>query len=335
MQEHEPLLSYRLYADFVAASFNPTAGPLEGNEGDRACKEESGGKEGRYRALVQDLSPAPRDLLGHLMRHLVRVAERKEANRMTPENLAVTVGLHLLRKSESVTGGCRGRRGWGEGRGCLVLLTCSLILHPYSHTEVSIHQLEKERAVIMDLIALCPVLFPADAQASKKQAPAKPFHLPRSVKSAPPGREACHFFSLTDEMARRTAPLSMRTAEEGIDGEHCAGASVTLKPPPKPLGRPPNPLMTGSSSRQEHCLKMDHGRNRSHVNQGNMATGHVMDCAMNREEIRKKDLAIAPEVWKVSTGLPSFPGISPQHPPAKPSRTTPQCTPSIEPSVIL
>jgi len=269
------------------------------------------------------------------MRHLVRVAERKEANRMTPENLAVTVGLHLLRKSESVTGGCRGRRGWGEGRGCLVLLTCSLILHPYSHTEVSIHQLEKERAVIMDLIALCPVLFPADAQASKKQAPAKPFHLPRSVKSAPPGREACHFFSLTDEMARRTAPLSMRTAEEGIDGEHCAGASVTLKPPPKPLGRPPNPLMTGSSSRQEHCLKMDHGRNRSHVNQGNMATGHVMDCAMNREEIRKKDLATAPEVWKVSTGLPSFPGISPQHPPAKPSRTTPQCTPSIEPSVIL
>lgn len=165
--------------------------------------------------------------------------------------------------------------------------------------------------------------------------PAKPFHLPRSVKSAPPGHEACHFFSLTDEMARRTAPLSMRTAEEGIDGEHHASASVTLKPPPKPLGRPPDPLLTGSSSRQEHCLKMDHGRNRSHVNQGNMASGHVMDCAMNREEIRRKDLATAPEVWKVSTGLPSFPEISPQHPPAKPSRSTPQCTPSIEPSVIL
>lgn len=223
------------------------------------------------------------------------------------------------------------RDGWvsrearGEG-GTRVSRVADLfvVLHPYSHTEVSIHQLEKERAVIMDMIALCPVLFPEDAQASKKQAPAKPFHLPRSVKSAPPGHEACHFFSLTDEMARRTAPLSMRTAEEGIDGEHHASASVTLKPPPKPLGRPPDPLLTGSSSRQEHCLKMDHGRNRSHVNQGNMASGHVMDCAMNREEIRRKDLATAPEVWKVSTGLPSFPEISPQHPPAKPSRSTPQ-----------
>ena len=64
----------------------------------------SSSKEGRYRGLVLQLRPTSRELLGHLLRHLRRVVARSEENKMTAENLAVTVGLNLLRKSESVAG---------------------------------------------------------------------------------------------------------------------------------------------------------------------------------------------------------------------------------------
>jgi hypothetical protein len=115
-----------------------------------------------------------------------------------------------------------------------------------TNTGVSIQQLEKERAVIMDLIALSPFLFPPDGMEEKKQngnknkahPPLKPFHAPRVIKSAPASRTPRHFFSLTDEMTRKT-PLS---ATGGGDDDR--DFPVFLKPPLKPLKR----LHQGTSS---------------------------------------------------------------------------------------
>ena len=106
LQEHEPLLSYDLYKDFMVVG-----GMTEEEEGDEEEEEEeeaAGGKakakETHYRALVQRLPPVSRDLLGHVLRHLQQVMEKSEENRMTVENLAATIGVNLLRKSESVQG---------------------------------------------------------------------------------------------------------------------------------------------------------------------------------------------------------------------------------------
>ncbi len=138
LQEHEPLLGYHSYADFVSVGAGAPATRLdedeivleeEGEEGGSrrsrssdlsdSCMSSgtigsssnrligsSSSKEGRYRELVLQLRPTSRELLGHLLRHLRMVVARSEENKMTAENLAVTVGLNLLRKSESVAGRC-------------------------------------------------------------------------------------------------------------------------------------------------------------------------------------------------------------------------------------
>jgi hypothetical protein len=105
LQEHEPLLSYDLYKDFMVVG-GMTEEEEEG-EGDDEEEGEGGkakAKESHYRALVQRLPPVSRDLLGHVLRHLQQVVEKSEENRMTVENLAATIGVNLLRKSESVQG---------------------------------------------------------------------------------------------------------------------------------------------------------------------------------------------------------------------------------------
>jgi len=220
------------------------------------CSLSSSSKEARYRGLVLQLRPASRELLGHLLRHLRRVVARSEENKMTAENLAVTVGLNLLRKSESVAGRCvGGRKGGKEGGGhsaCGSFLNSSHTspLFPFlaSLTGVSIQQLEKERLVIMDLIALSPALFPLDGAGSinKAHPPPKPYHAPRLINSAPASRTPRHFFSLTDEMARRTAPLPATGG--GEDDRDIVAPPAFLKPPPKPLGRPHQGTTNSSSS---------------------------------------------------------------------------------------
>jgi len=301
LQEHEPLLGYHLYADFVSASAGPAAAMLdedkvveegeeeeeeEGMEGRRrrgsnlsnsdasssgsssgsSRSSSSGGlissssssKEGRYRVLVLQLRPTSRELLGHLLRHLRRVVARSEENKMTAENLAVTVGLNLLRKSESVAGRCMGWVGGREGQEDeRHVSACTFSQIPHTPlffpliTGVSIQQLERERLVIMDLIALSPSLFPLDGMGNNKtkaHPPPKPFHGPRLINSAPASRTPRHFFSLTDEMARRTALLpATGGGEDDRDGDVVA-PPLFLKPPPKPLGRPHQETNSGSGS---------------------------------------------------------------------------------------
>lgn len=136
LQEHEPLLGYHSYADFVSVgagspgrlnedeivleeegeeggprrsqiselSNSCTSSSSSGSSSCRLSGGNSSSKEGRYRDLVLQLRPTSRELLGHLLRHLRMVAARSEENKMTAENLAVTIGLNLLRKSESVAG---------------------------------------------------------------------------------------------------------------------------------------------------------------------------------------------------------------------------------------
>ena len=96
LQEHEPLLGYDLYGEFLVAG----AGRVD-EEGEELPGH---GKEGRYQQLLHRLPPTTRDLLAHLLRHLRLVAAHSEDNRMTAENLAATIGVNLLRRSESVAG---------------------------------------------------------------------------------------------------------------------------------------------------------------------------------------------------------------------------------------
>ena len=73
-----------------------------------------------------------------------QVADMSALNKMTPENLAMTVGVHLLRKSEAVVDG----GGGGSGSGTA------------GTAQAVVQRLERERVVVTDLIRLAPTLFP-------------------------------------------------------------------------------------------------------------------------------------------------------------------------------
>lgn len=316
LQEHEPLLGYHSYADFVSVgagspgrlnedeivleeegeeggprrsqiselSNSCTSSSSSGSSSCRLSGGNSSSKEGRYRDLVLQLRPTSRELLGHLLRHLRMVAARSEENKMTAENLAVTIGLNLLRKSESVAG-------------------------------VSIQQLEKERAVIMDLIVLCPLLFPSDGMGGNKNGnknkthpPLKPFHAPRVIKSAPASRTPRYFFPLTDEVTRKTAPLS---ATGGGDDDR--DVPVFLKPPLKPLKR----LHEGTGSRNNSTTHAATTTINSHPK--------TSDCTGSESNSSVDDRSVCSALPRVAEARPNpLASTLPFRPPDKPERTSPR-----------
>ncbi|GIY92572.1 rho GTPase-activating protein 45, partial [Caerostris extrusa] len=89
----EPLLTYRLYPDFIKVAKDFPAQKCEDNLSSDAIIEE-------LRKLVQCLPSVHLSTLKCLMHHLYRVSEHSNHNNMPPSNLGIVFGPTLLRTSE-------------------------------------------------------------------------------------------------------------------------------------------------------------------------------------------------------------------------------------------
>nr|XP_035141712.2 rho GTPase-activating protein 45 isoform X2 [Callithrix jacchus] len=99
----EPLISFRFYHELVglakdslkaeAEAKAATRGRHDGSESDAAVVAMAG----RLRELLRDLPPDNRASLQYLLRHLRRIVEVEQDNKMTPGNLGIVFGPTLLR----------------------------------------------------------------------------------------------------------------------------------------------------------------------------------------------------------------------------------------------
>uniref|UniRef100_A0A2K5PTK3 Rho GTPase activating protein 45 n=1 Tax=Cebus imitator TaxID=2715852 RepID=A0A2K5PTK3_CEBIM len=99
----EPLISFRFYHELVglakdslkaeAEAKAATRGRQDGSESDAAVVAMAG----RLRELLRDLPPDNRASLQYLLRHLRRIVEVEQENKMTPGNLGIVFGPTLLR----------------------------------------------------------------------------------------------------------------------------------------------------------------------------------------------------------------------------------------------
>uniref|UniRef100_A0A2K6T5H5 Rho GTPase activating protein 45 n=1 Tax=Saimiri boliviensis boliviensis TaxID=39432 RepID=A0A2K6T5H5_SAIBB len=99
----EPLISFRFYHELVglakdslkaeAEAKAATRGRQDGSESDAAVVAMAG----RLRELLRDLPPDNRASLQYLLRHLRRIVEVEQENKMTSGNLGIVFGPTLLR----------------------------------------------------------------------------------------------------------------------------------------------------------------------------------------------------------------------------------------------
>ncbi|XP_035956622.1 rho GTPase-activating protein 45 isoform X2 [Halichoerus grypus] len=99
----EPILSFRLYHELVGLAKDNLKAEAEAKAASRgrpdAAESEAAATAmaGRLRELLQDLPPENRATLQYLLRHLRRIVEVEQDNKMTPGNLGIVFGPTLLR----------------------------------------------------------------------------------------------------------------------------------------------------------------------------------------------------------------------------------------------
>lgn len=99
----EPLISFRLYHELVGLAKDSLKAEAEAKAASRgrpdAAESEAAAvaMAGRLRELLQDLPPENRATLQYLLRHLRRIVEVEQDNKMTPGNLGIVFGPTLLR----------------------------------------------------------------------------------------------------------------------------------------------------------------------------------------------------------------------------------------------
>ncbi|XP_007952787.1 rho GTPase-activating protein 45 [Orycteropus afer afer] len=99
----EPLLSFRLYHELVGLAKENLKAEAEAKAASRGRPDsgESGAvpaaMAGRLRELLRDLPPENRATLQYLLRHLRRIVQVEQQNKMTPGNLGIVFGPTLLR----------------------------------------------------------------------------------------------------------------------------------------------------------------------------------------------------------------------------------------------
>ncbi|XP_034852759.1 rho GTPase-activating protein 45 isoform X3 [Mirounga leonina] len=99
----EPILSFRLYHELVGLAKDNLKAEAEAKAASRgrpdAAESEAAAiaMAGRLRELLQDLPPENRATLQYLLRHLRRIVEVEQDNKMTPGNLGIVFGPTLLR----------------------------------------------------------------------------------------------------------------------------------------------------------------------------------------------------------------------------------------------
>lgn len=101
----EPIISFRLYHELVGLAKDNLKAEAEAKAASRgrpdAAESEAAAMAmamaGRLRELLQDLPPENRATLQYLLRHLRRIVEVEQDNKMTPGNLGIVFGPTLLR----------------------------------------------------------------------------------------------------------------------------------------------------------------------------------------------------------------------------------------------
>ncbi|XP_037679973.1 rho GTPase-activating protein 45 isoform X2 [Choloepus didactylus] len=99
----EPLISFRFYPELMGLakeSLKAEAEAKAASRGRLAGAESEAvptGMVGRLRELLRDLPPENRATLQYLLRHLRRVAQGEQDNKMSPGNLGIVFGPTLLR----------------------------------------------------------------------------------------------------------------------------------------------------------------------------------------------------------------------------------------------
>lgn len=99
----EPLISFRLYHELVGLAKDSLKAEAEAKAASRgrsdAAESEAAAvaMAGRLRERLQGLPPENRATLRYLLRHLRRIVEVEQDNKMTPGNLGIVFGPTLLR----------------------------------------------------------------------------------------------------------------------------------------------------------------------------------------------------------------------------------------------
>ncbi|XP_069864496.1 rho GTPase-activating protein 45 isoform X2 [Dipodomys merriami] len=99
----EPLISFRLYHELMGLAKESLKAEAEAKAASRGRQDGSESEAateamvGRLRELLQDLPAKNRATLQYLLRHLRRIVEVEEDNKMTPGNLGIVFGPTLLR----------------------------------------------------------------------------------------------------------------------------------------------------------------------------------------------------------------------------------------------
>ncbi|XP_055103710.1 rho GTPase-activating protein 45 isoform X2 [Symphalangus syndactylus] len=99
----EPLISFRLYHELVGLAKDSLKAEAEAKAASRGRQDGSESEAvavamaGRLRELLRDLPPENRASLQYLLRHLRRIVEVEQDNKMTPGNLGIVFGPTLLR----------------------------------------------------------------------------------------------------------------------------------------------------------------------------------------------------------------------------------------------
>ncbi|EHB16946.1 Minor histocompatibility protein HA-1 [Heterocephalus glaber] len=100
----EPLISFRLYHELVGLAKDSLKAEAEAKAASRGARQDGSESEaaamamaGRLRELLRDLPPENQATLRYLLRHLRRIVEVEQDNKMTPGNLGIVFGPTLLR----------------------------------------------------------------------------------------------------------------------------------------------------------------------------------------------------------------------------------------------
>ncbi|XP_033054420.1 rho GTPase-activating protein 45 isoform X1 [Trachypithecus francoisi] len=99
----EPLISFRLYHELVGLAKDSLKAEAEAKAASRGRQDGSESEAvavamaGRLRELLRDLPSENRASLQYLLRHLRRIVEVEQDNKMTPGNLGIVFGPTLLR----------------------------------------------------------------------------------------------------------------------------------------------------------------------------------------------------------------------------------------------
>ncbi|XP_016065173.1 PREDICTED: minor histocompatibility protein HA-1 isoform X2 [Miniopterus natalensis] len=99
----EPLISFRLYHELVGLAKDILKAEAEAKAVSRSCPDTAESEAvamamvGRLRELLRDLPSENRASLQYLLRHLRRIVEVEQDNKMTPGNLGIVFGPTLLR----------------------------------------------------------------------------------------------------------------------------------------------------------------------------------------------------------------------------------------------